>query len=89
MTDEYGRKLLCGPQTFEKCRVALSTVLESMKGKPCLFHGFYKKRASCVHLDQRMAGSKIAKKLMKEREEVLFNERVDHFIRILKKITLN
>ena len=39
-----------------------------------------------MHLDQRMAGSNIAKKVMNEREEVLFNERFDDFIRIPKNL---
>ena len=82
--DEYGRKIPCGPQTFDKCRIAVSTVLESMKGKPSLFQGFYKKRASGMHLEQRISGSKTAKKVMKDREEILFNERFDDFISISK-----
>lgn len=76
--DEYGRKEL-GPQNFHQCRVALSEALEFFKDKPTTFKGFYNKRAFGAELEERMSGSREAKKAMQERTEVIINAQFKDF----------
>lgn len=78
-TDEYNRNVPVGPRNFEEARIALSNALEELKDKPWIFEGFYKKRAFGDELIERMEGSKEARKAIKERMEVLINEKFNEF----------
>ena len=72
--DEYDN-IVPGPRTFEECQIAVSDALETLKGKSTSFTKMYEKRATGFELKKRMQGSKFAAAALKEREEIIINQK--------------